>query len=125
MSELRFLRFVLTLRFDPVRRACSVYGGWLPQAIKRKTAWNSQRRFYADEAVKSAGIYGIYTGGIKTKFLSGDEEPQYSDKQTNEKNYLAIQQSLPVASIDDNQPVFEAPFIALTVQTFRHVTSFP
>jgi len=81
--------------------------------------------FYAGEAVKSAGIYGLSTGGIKTKLLSGNEEPQQSDKQAKEKNYLAIQHRLPVASIDDNQHVFEAPFFALAVQTFRHVTSFP
>jgi hypothetical protein len=64
-------------------------------------------------------------GGIKSKRLSGDQEPQQGDKQTQEKNYLAIQQSLPVASLDDNQQVFEAPFFTLAVRISRHVASFP
>lgn len=62
--------------------------------------------------------------GIEMNALSVNEKPQHCSQQAQKKNELAIQQCLSIAPIDNNQRIYAAPFLLLSVHVFRHVTFF-
>ncbi|MBT9567925.1 MAG: hypothetical protein IV085_06465 [Thiobacillus sp.] len=60
---------------------------------------------------------------ITATWASVYDEPQQRGGQTNQQKSLSVQQKFPPASLDNDQAVLHAPFVALAVVIYRHVCS--